>query len=767
MWIEIKLTTNNPGNFDIYSNIDNFVSPIATNITKTQLVSGYTLEVSDSTSIINVKSIGVCTNEIFIDVEVIPPTPTPTNTQTSSVTPTTTPTNTPTRTSTPTNTPTRTLTPTPTRSATPTHTPTKTLTPTPTKTFTSTPTMSSTPTKTLTPTPTKTLTPTPTKTLTPTPTRTLTPTPTRTLTPTPTRSATPTQTLTPTQTRSATPTQTLTPTPTMSSTLINPTPTQTLTPSVIWYDWKISSYRLSGEIACTLGCTDIINNVYSTSNIGIGSRLYTSHSFGIPFNGNNHWYAMSTSPCDENNRFSVLIDSSGYVTSILNCTPLTPTPTQTITSTPTMTLTPTMTPTSTPVQQICNACDTGYTWTPTNTDICYRIETTGATAPLSPYTLTGYTSSVYSYKGSRFYDVGYGTNGTGTTVATITGNTAWQYMGGSTGPLNRNALWTTDPLFLPYQTWVGFSTCLSGFVGDKTYYVGIAADNYFRLRLDGITILDNSTLPKTGDSFYYWNVYPIKIGGGTHILELMGLNAESIAGFGCEIYDDTLSNLTGYTSWSQLSGSTVFKSSDYRNTIADVIMTGNTYLASGYTCPEGFVYDGCNNGCTKYVYCPEETCTQILLDICEGADACSELIKTGFIMSSDTGDIDNATFLFAGIDCSTYASPNYYHQVGSSIIRYWDGTKFTISSMCPTPTPTPTSSPTCRHWSNVGYDSTDLATACADQNGEIWTDSFSWFGSTKFYSSCSPLTLAPAGWYTHISDAKYWDGNEVTLEDEC
>lgn len=79
------------------------------------------------------------------------------------------------------------------------------------------------------------------------------------------------------------------------------------------------------------------------------------------------------------------------------------------------------------------------------------------------------------------------------------------------------------------------------------------------------------------------------------------------------------------------------------------------------------------------------------------ADACAELIKVGYIMSSDTGDINNATRIYSGSDCvNLITGSGYYHQGGSSIYRYWDGTigAFTSSGTCPTPTPTPTQTKT-------------------------------------------------------------------------
>lgn len=141
------------GPFDLYTNVDGFVTPVDTNVPKSSLVAGYTISVSDLATIIRVQSSGYCTNYIDLDISGIPsPTPTTTPTQTPTPTVTETPTSTPTET--PTNTPT--ITPTNTSTPTNTATPTTTQTPTNTSTPTNTPTVTTTPTNTITPTPTST-----------------------------------------------------------------------------------------------------------------------------------------------------------------------------------------------------------------------------------------------------------------------------------------------------------------------------------------------------------------------------------------------------------------------------------------------------------------------------------------------------------------------------------------------------------------------------------------------------------------------------------
>ena len=98
----ITLTSagSDTGPFNLYSNIDGYTYAFESSILKSNLVNGFTTNnIPNSTSIIRLISMGVCTN--YIDLNLITLTPTPTPTLTITPTPTSTPTGpTPTPTST-------------------------------------------------------------------------------------------------------------------------------------------------------------------------------------------------------------------------------------------------------------------------------------------------------------------------------------------------------------------------------------------------------------------------------------------------------------------------------------------------------------------------------------------------------------------------------------------------------------------------------------------------------------------------------------------
>ena len=87
--MNITITLTNPGTdtgpFNIYTNIDNYAVPIATNILRSVLVgAGYTTTVDGNTATIKVQSTGNCTSSIFLPITQ------PTTTTTTTVAPTTT-----------------------------------------------------------------------------------------------------------------------------------------------------------------------------------------------------------------------------------------------------------------------------------------------------------------------------------------------------------------------------------------------------------------------------------------------------------------------------------------------------------------------------------------------------------------------------------------------------------------------------------------------------------------------------------------------------
>lgn len=90
--MNVTITLVNPGAdtgpFNIYTNDDNYIVPVATNVAKSALVTGYNVWVPPLAVTVKVESTGTCTSAIFLSV--IQPTTTTTSTSTSTTTSTTT-----------------------------------------------------------------------------------------------------------------------------------------------------------------------------------------------------------------------------------------------------------------------------------------------------------------------------------------------------------------------------------------------------------------------------------------------------------------------------------------------------------------------------------------------------------------------------------------------------------------------------------------------------------------------------------------------------
>jgi hypothetical protein len=89
VFITLTIAGSDSGPFDLYSDLDGYVSAFETNVSKSSLVSGYASSlVPDYTTNIRVKSKGVCEN--YLDIPVTTPTTTTTTSTIVSSTTTTT-----------------------------------------------------------------------------------------------------------------------------------------------------------------------------------------------------------------------------------------------------------------------------------------------------------------------------------------------------------------------------------------------------------------------------------------------------------------------------------------------------------------------------------------------------------------------------------------------------------------------------------------------------------------------------------------------------
>lgn len=223
--------------------------------------------------------------------------------------------------------------------------------------------------------------------------------------------------------------------------------------------------------------------------------------------------------------------------------------------------------------------------------------------------VAGVRASSWNSNGARIYAPHFPLNGLGTVVSHlvtphfwVNGDTAIEVVNGSPtgnnadGRMNENGIWVAGNIapgtvWLPVDEWIGFSRRITLDTA-KRMYVGISGDNCVRLKINGTEILNttgsNVFQPSTGINFLTWSIYPVDFLGGDNFLEMSVMNtsvnfSSNPAGFACEIYDMSLTQLQGAQSEADLV--TVFRTRD---------MVGQGFdigTSIGYSCEDGWILE--------------------------------------------------------------------------------------------------------------------------------------------------------------------------------
>ena len=266
------------------------------------------------------------------------------------------------------------------------------------------------------------------------------------------------------------------------------------------------------------------------------------------------------------------------------------------------------------MQEYCTTCDPSYEWINFNGTTCFAVVEESPIPPVTTITLNSVSNILYSQYGTKIYASNYLKSGLGNVIFQGT-SPVWKNVGMNLtdGPMNRSSIWNSSGND-PYNTWIGVTKCLGGAEDGREYYLGIGSNNFFKVIINGEEILNNHTPTTSYESYVYWHIYPITLYKGINVIEVYGLNTSDNGGFGCEIYDNTLSDLTSATDYSELN--VVFTTNE--STEVDVVqdLNGN-YLTSGNTCPSGYYYASCLGTCIEKIYCSEEEqcgCLNVRID---------------------------------------------------------------------------------------------------------------------------------------------------------
>lgn len=244
-------------------------------------------------------------------------------------------------------------------------------------------------------------------------------------------------------------------------------------------------------------------------------------------------------------------------------------------------------------------CPDGYDLAPDGSYCFYELVTDATPPSGAPDTLVAVNFPSYSACGSYIYAPGYNVNGTGTSSQISLSNPFWKNGAGlcvdattTEGPLNRSGVWASNNI--PDQD-IGFGVCLD-IQETKTYYIGIAGDNHGIIKVDGVTIVNQDPAalaiqyPLAGAlaCFRIWHIYPVVIPAGSHIIEVLGHNDTGPASIGCEIYENTSTEIAAATAYSGLT--LIFSSKDY---VGHQVQIGTQN--AGYTCPVGYSLSTCSS----------------------------------------------------------------------------------------------------------------------------------------------------------------------------
>ena len=289
-----------------------------------------------------------------------------------------------------------------------------------------------------------------------------------------------------------------------------------------------------------------------------------------------------------------------------------------------------------------DCCPEGYTLT---NGECVKILTAdpipvGSVVNLTPTPYIEYgkgttvpgTSSVLVYPDSVYHNNLASALAAGA-VQLDPGNSFWGFDSGASdtqagqlnnGPVNRLSKWglVNDPSgnpynnyntpggagnLLPINVWTGFTTCLT-IEDETTYHVCVAADNRFRILVDGTVILGSPST--TTFNFNFLHIYPITIAAGSHTLVVEGINEGAKACFAVEIFD--LNNLPGgQTPVQYLNAQTSYTNLDARTIFST--RTATQFTSGAYICPPGYTASSSGNctipTCTLTEIIPVEQCT--------------------------------------------------------------------------------------------------------------------------------------------------------------
>jgi hypothetical protein len=199
------------------------------------------------------------------------------------------------------------------------------------------------------------------------------------------------------------------------------------------------------------------------------------------------------------------------------------------------------------------------------------------------------------------------------------------------------------------------------------YCIGIAADNYVKISIDGTLVfyaVNNET-----QNFNSWWVLEIDLAEGPHVIELEGKNQSACAAFAAEIYQATAATLQTFSTQAQVDDTLIFSTLNRVGTTFDI---GED---SGASCPNGFAFDTCDTGnCVEYIYSTvEETPCYYRIINCKDVN---DTYLVSFAPTETNPLYQNSVFELAGNQ--TYFADKCFRLVGLEVADSADVINVTV-----------------------------------------------------------------------------------------
>jgi hypothetical protein len=299
-------------------------------------------------------------------------------------------------------------------------------------------------------------------------------------------------------------------------------------------------------------------------------------------------------------------------------------------------------------------CPDGYKLveSPPGVFFCEKKDYTAVSKESSLLPLTAVQDTAWGFGNPSLYSPGWniggwGGNGSFGSGYTKLTNTWWRLI-----PAPASKLGRVNQIAKSVSTivgeWFSFTTniCIEE---TKTYYFAIAADDFFRVRLDGNLILDPAnidfpqwqvnqygppgTLNEERISYMYLHIYPIQLTRGGHTLQIEYLDMSNPGMIAAEIYDNTAAELIAATGPSSLN---IIWSTQNETFIESI---------KSISCPPGYTLMADSEGdcglvCGKIAIAPAtpnleaNSCCKyepVLIDEC-CQDCCPECVGIQFIL---------------------------------------------------------------------------------------------------------------------------------------